>query len=366
MTIVFSMKDKRIQDCVLREVKLTLKRAVDICKSSEVTRKEVQTMKKGPVESTKVVYEVNSKLRVKHKPKPDSAVYQHKKSESMKSGRCGRQHPPKRCPAWGKSGLKCGRRNHFAEMCRTKSVKELVQVDERDDNQFFLDTLFIGNIEKADKWHAVIRCNETRVTVKLDTGAATNVMVLGTLIKITPKPQIKPSNTVLRAYGCQRVTHIGKCQLECWVNGRNKQCEFYIVNSVSPPILGLAMCDNLGLIIRGVKGVEAVTTESINSTYKDVCNGQSCFEEPYHIVVDQDTVPVKEPPRRVPLGLQDRLKLKLDLMEKHKVIQKVNKPPSTHRLEDISSSECHLDFAQRQKSYRRECTKHLVTWMMCT
>ena len=68
------MKDKRIQERLLREVKLTLKRAVGICKSSEVTRKEVQTMKKGPVESTKVVLEVNSKLRVKHKPKPTSGT----------------------------------------------------------------------------------------------------------------------------------------------------------------------------------------------------------------------------------------------------------------------------------------------------
>ena len=86
------------------------------------------------------------------------------------------------------------------------------------------------------------------------------------------------------------------------------------------------MCENLGLITRGVKDVEAVTPESINSTYKDVCNGLGCFEEPYHIVVEQDTMPVKEPPRRITFGPQDRLKLKRDLMEKHKFIQKVNKP----------------------------------------
>ena len=122
------------------------------------------------------------------------------------------------------------------------------------------------------------------------------------------------------------MTHIGKCQLECLVNGRNKQCELYIVNSESPSILGLSVCENLGLITRRGKGVEAVTTESINSTYKDVCNGLGCFEETYHIIIEQDTVPVTEPPRRVPFGLQDRLKLKLDLMEKYKVIQKVNKP----------------------------------------
>ena len=150
-------------------------------------------MKKGPVDSTKVVYEGNSKSRVKHKPKPASARHKHNKTEIMKCGRC---------TAWGNSCLKCGGRNHFAEMCRTKLMKELVQSDERDDDQFFLDTLFIGNIDKADDWHAVIRCNETRVKVKLDTGAATNVMPLGTFRKTTPRPQIKPSNTVLRAYGC--------------------------------------------------------------------------------------------------------------------------------------------------------------------
>ena len=184
-------------------------------------------------------------------------------------------------------------------------------------------------------------------------------MPLGTLWKTTPRPQIKPSNTVLRAYGGQRVTHVGKCQLDCSVNGRNKQCEFYIVNSESPPILGLSMCENLGLITWGVKGAEAAITESINSTYKGVCNGLGCFEEPCHIVVEQDTVPVKEPHRRVPFGLQDRLRLKLDLMEKHKVIKKVNKPTDwVHNLvivekEDGSLRLC-LDSRELNKAIKRE------------
>ena len=130
--------------------------------------------------------------------------------------------------------------------------------------------------------------------VKLDTGEATNVMPLGTLRTITLRLQIKPLNSVLRAYRGQHVTNIGKCQLECPVIGRNKPCEFYIINSESPTILGLTMCENLGLITRGVNGVEAVKTECINTTYKDVCNGLGCFEESYHIVVEQDIVPVKE------------------------------------------------------------------------
>ena len=90
----------------------------------------------------------------------------------MKCGRCRRQHPPKRYPAWGKSCLKCGGRTK--SFCRNVqeqfSERTIVQGDDRDDDQFFLDTLFI---EKSDEWHAVIGCNDTRVRVKLDTGAAT-------------------------------------------------------------------------------------------------------------------------------------------------------------------------------------------------
>ena len=72
--IVFSMKDKHIQERLLREVKLTPNRAMDICKSSELSRKELQ----GPDESTKVV----SKSRVKHKPKHGIAMNQHKKPKA--------------------------------------------------------------------------------------------------------------------------------------------------------------------------------------------------------------------------------------------------------------------------------------------
>ena len=110
----------------------------------------------------------------------------------------------------------------------------------------------------------------TRVKVKLETGAAANVKPFGTFRKITPRPQIKPPNTVLRACGGQRVTHVGRCQLERSVNSRNKQCECYIVKSESPPILGLSMCGNLGLITRGVKDVEAVT-QKVSTVHAKMC-----------------------------------------------------------------------------------------------
>ena len=107
-------------------------------------------------------------------------------------------------------------------------------------------------------------------------------MPLNTFRKITPKPQIKPSNSeMLKAYESHRVTYIGK-NLTCSVNDRQELCDFYTVHSKSPPILGLTAYENLGIITRGVNGVEAVTVESLNTTCKDVCTVLGCFKEPYH------------------------------------------------------------------------------------
>ena len=183
----------------------------------------------------------------------------------------------------GKTFLKFSRKHHFAEMCRSKSVKEFVQGGERDDEQFFVDTLYIGNIEKSDEWPAIMKCKESGVKMKLDTGEATNVTPLNMFRKITKKPQIKPSNTMLKAHGGHRVTHIGKCHLTWAVNDHQELCDFYIVDSKSPPILGLTACGNLGLITSGMNDVEAVTTKSVNTTYKDVCTGLGCFKELDHI-----------------------------------------------------------------------------------
>lgn len=32
--------------------------------------------------------------------------------------RCGHQHPPKKCPAWGSKCTRCGDINHFTQCCR--------------------------------------------------------------------------------------------------------------------------------------------------------------------------------------------------------------------------------------------------------
>ena len=113
---------------------------------------------------------------------------------------------------------------------------------------------------------------------------------------------------------------------------------------MAPPILGLQACEKLGLIEQTdcppeqpkqeKPEVDAVTSyQLLLSPHKgrlleefhDVVTGMGKFHR-YHITIEEGNEPVIQPPRRVPQGLQDRLKEKLDQMEHGRIITRTDKP----------------------------------------
>ena len=66
-----------------------------------------------------------------------------------------------------------------------------------------MGTVVVGNIDKADneyesEWFSTIKCNDSRVRVKLYSGAGTNCIPVKTFKKIKPKTQLIPSKPVLK------------------------------------------------------------------------------------------------------------------------------------------------------------------------
>ena len=133
--IVFSMKEKSLQERLLREVDLTLKRTVDLRRSAEITKREVQSVKSAEPSVNEV------RTRAKNKSSPGE--------HNNRCGRCGTVHGFKKCPAWGKLCLKCHGKNHFKNYCKTKTGKEIIESEESDD-EYFMDTTVVGNIDKTD------------------------------------------------------------------------------------------------------------------------------------------------------------------------------------------------------------------------
>ena len=107
---------------------------------------------------------------------------------------CGETHPPRRCPAYGKTCARCHRRNHLAKVCqkpqwRTDQPRKVNTLQEGTDSEeeedaLFLAPLFIGNLEEGSQWQEDIDVGQTSIRFKLDTGANANVIPYQTYLRV--------------------------------------------------------------------------------------------------------------------------------------------------------------------------------------
>ena len=217
--IVFSTDNPPLKERLLREPQLDLQKAVDISRSSELAHKEFVSMKGADKSDYKEVDALNttrpSKGRTPKSGKQGGS--RGRNSQNRDKGRncrrCGTTHVRNECPAWGKTCLRCGGPNHFSSQCRSvnPNVNELVTQDSSED-EFFVDSLYVGNISSQDNsaWFSVVNVNGSKVKMKLDTGASTNVISWKTFKKLQNRPPLQASNVILRAYGDHVIDHKGK------------------------------------------------------------------------------------------------------------------------------------------------------------
>ncbi|XP_063387033.1 uncharacterized protein LOC134673008 [Cydia fagiglandana] len=124
--IVIGVREQRIQQKLLEIKDLTLEKAIDICRSAELSREFVKTL------NNPEVHAVQTGRAAQQQQQPNKAKYfsNHKKTMSRNinmEGRynkwfyncrkCNTEHGPKQCPAYGKTCSKCNKPNHFSVGC---------------------------------------------------------------------------------------------------------------------------------------------------------------------------------------------------------------------------------------------------------
>ncbi|GFX62026.1 uncharacterized protein K02A2.6 [Trichonephila clavipes] len=106
--------------------------------------------------------------------------------------------------------------------------------------------------------------------------------------------------------------------------------ELVYIDSVNENETKCAMKNSTDSNFKNVEMVSETTCISKNELikqYKDVFTGVGEFpNEPYHITLKDNAVPVIHPPRPVLLALQPKLKSTLDRLKKGGIVSKVNKP----------------------------------------
>ena len=131
------------------------------------------------------------------------------------------------------------------------------------------------------------------------------------------KANLNVTSIVLQGFGNSRIVPLVTVNFTC--ANQTKKCvlEFVVVDTETETLISCDGCCKLGFL--SVVN-ELGFTHSIIEKYKDNFRGLGKFRNKYKIILKKDCVPVVRPPRRVPLGIKDKLKAKLDWLEKELII----------------------------------------------
>ncbi|XP_070384992.1 uncharacterized protein [Dermacentor albipictus] len=314
--IVYGTNDEKLRERLLRDTTLNLVKAEQAAKAAEATaaQQKVWARDESHIDA----------MRKEH-PSKQSELPRH-----YKCPKCARMHPPRRCPAFGKTCRKCQRPNHFAICCRR--FADIGELQGGEDNFDILDVSSCA--PKQHDWTVVGQIKNVPLEFKVDTGAQANLLPFGCYRKIRPKPPLKPSSAVLRSYGGGVIKHDGVIRAELALGDRCAVLDFFVVSKGHQAILGLQASENLGLVSR-IHAVSRNSSEEVARNFRHLFTGTGRVERVYRMVLRDDATPIVQAARRVPLALQEPLREELGRMERAGIITKVTEPTDWKAIGDM-------------------------------
>lgn len=332
--IVCGIRENTIRKRLLQEDKLSLDRAIDMCRAFESTAVKIKTMAGASTsEDIAEVRKLTRKQRTSESKQKDKCKY------------CGTFCEKRRCPAYGKKCNNCGKLNHFASECRQTRGKHrkkrkggrvhqvetnsLLYSDSDTDVNFITDVNAIQ--DKIFAQMVVVNRNQ-QVKFQLDSGATINLIPA----RYVPKELIKSQEKRLTLYDNSTFSAIGTCELELKnpKNQRRYNVHFVVVNDNFEPLLGASAIQFMHLVRVQYHNIfsvnesynEGLSVKSVLSEFSDVFQGEGKFHDKLHLEVDKSVTPVKMPLRRVPVAIKSKLKSELERLKDLNVITPVNEP----------------------------------------
>lgn len=284
------------------ETDKSLEETLKAARIVETSRQHLQSITSNGARTTDTVDSVGKRNSKMQRNNASKQMSKERKATGKPCTKCGTEHIPKRCPAYGKQCHKCKQMNHFAKMCRKqnrdskKPVNCVIEHEDQDkdlaedqsgklaqDEQLDdFESFFIESLEAGEKdWVETVNFGNLQVRFKLDSGAQCNVLSKSLYDKITTKP-LEPTKVRLESYSKTFIKPMGQCSLTVENRGKKHSLCFQEVSGNYTPLLGRVICKEMGLIQR----VNYVNIEALMKDYADVYSGIGCMPGEYHITVD--------------------------------------------------------------------------------
>ncbi|UYV78845.1 K02A2.6-like [Cordylochernes scorpioides] len=333
--IVVGVRDKALSERMQLDSELTLEKAVKMVRQQEAVRQQQVDLQR-PSTSQKVnQVKFNSKnLSPKQQQQPSRKKEKSAKTRS-RCPKCGgfTHREGQACRAEGQRCNLCSKTGHFANCCPDKQAKtaEVKAVSELDEEiGFLLEVSAVEDSSNLDndedecrrRWTAEIQVNGKQLKFKLDSQADVTCVPLCLFKKIMGQQRLVESDINLRAAEFSELQTVGMF-ISTLRNGNYEIKEkIYVIRRLSEPLLSRRACELLNLARR----IEVVATR-INpiKEFPEVFEGLGQIGNPYEIKLKPGAKPCAvHTPRRVPIPLMEKLRTRLEELEKAGIIAQVN------------------------------------------
>ena len=268
-------------------------------------------------------------------------------------GNCGRQHPPKQCPAYQSECNFCKCKGHWEKFCRKKNragqqnsadhnqqqhrvdTTESSAADDGTSNRVF-DAIHIDAVDKRSQVISLFSVKapylhgNCKIKLKVDTGSAGNTLPVRTVRQMYGEQwekHMKPGNHRLTAYSGDPIPCYGsmKLQLQYKDSGWTPH-EFFVVDVTGPAIIGLPSCEVMNVVsIHSVeRDTKVKSLSDLISRYPEQFDRIGRFKETATLHLKDGAMPWIDPPRKTPVNLLSRIEAELGRMEKDGVVRKVD------------------------------------------
>ena len=297
--------------------KITLAKVIDICSDAEASK-----IRKWNMQSSS---EVQSIGRVNFWPSGKSGVQktalQNNRQSMIDCRYCGKLHQSQQCPAYGKFCKKCGKKNHFANVCRSSSQKQIKELEAdltgnySDPQEFFnIDSLSSTSSKPKLTEQMIVKDDDGvqfSIAFTLDTGAEVNVLPKRLFDQMSLS--LHSTNITLIGFGCSIVRPCGQTVMKC-IDKANEchELTYYVSDVIEHGILGASACLDLNFLKRvmcsDAERDSALSLSTVHNIYSDLFTGYGAYDKEYVIATKLDVKGVVQPPHKIPYALQPRLK----------------------------------------------------------
>ncbi|XP_025999271.1 uncharacterized protein K02A2.6-like [Astatotilapia calliptera] len=333
---VVGLKDKRLSEQLQMDPELTLEKALNRARQSELVKKQQEML------STNFKMDItNSQLNRVHakrqegaRPKQLTPLHKQtaktQKEKKTQCRRCGdiKGHNLQQCPAREAACNYCKKKGHFARMCRNKKLCEVNAATVSENSDTDDEVAFLGSLSadtKESPWVTEIHVDKCNTFFKIDTGADVTA-VPETFYTQHQLGRLDKPKRVLQGPGGTRLKVKGMFTATLSKNNHKTKEDIYVVKGLCTPLLSGHAAVALQLVAR-VNHISLDSIDAVKQEFPKLFNGLGKMEGEYNIVLKPEAQPFSlSTPRRISLPLLPKVKEELNRMEQQGVISKVEEP----------------------------------------